>query len=37
MPICTHTGQFMSVLLCPVQSELAFICLIVQFNNHFDA
>ena len=27
MPSCTQTGRFMSVLLCPGQSELACICL----------
>ena len=37
MPTCTHTGRFVSVLLCPGQSELACICLFVQFNNQFDA
>ena len=29
MPTCMHIGQFMSVLLCPGQSELACICLFV--------
>ena len=36
MPTCTHTGRFMSVPLCPGQSELACICLFVQFNNQLD-
>ena len=36
MPTCTHTGRFISVLLCSGQSELAFICLFVQFNNQLD-
>ena len=47
MPTCTHTGRFISVPLCSVQrfisvplcsgqSELAFICLFVQFNNQLD-
>ena len=27
MPICTHTGRFISVPLCSGQSELACICL----------
>ena len=29
MSTCTHTGTFMSVLLCPGQSELACICVFV--------
>ena len=33
MHICTHTGRFISVPLCSGQSELASICLFVQFNN----
>ena len=36
MPTCTHTGRFISVPLCSGQSELAFICLFVQFNNQLD-
>ena len=36
MPTCTHTGQFISVPLCSGQSELASICLFVQFNNQLD-
>ena len=36
MPTCMHTGRFMSVPLCPGQSELACICLFVQFNNQID-
>ena len=36
MPTCTHTGQFISVPLCSRQSELASICLFVQFNNQLD-
>ena len=36
MPICTHTGRFISVPLCPGQSELACICLFVQLNNQLD-
>ena len=36
MPTCTHTGPFISVPLCSGQSELASICLFVQFNNQFD-
>ena len=36
MPTCTYTGQFMYVPLCPGQSELASICLFVQFNNQLD-
>ena len=36
MPTCTHTGRFMSVLLCPGQYELSCICLFVQFNNQLD-
>ena len=30
---CTHIGRFISVPLCSEQSELASICLFVQFNN----
>ena len=37
MPTCTHTGWFMPVLLCPGQSELACVCLFVQFNNQLEA
>ena len=33
---CTHTGRFISVPLCSRQSELASICLFVQFNNQLD-
>ena len=33
MPTCMHTGRFISVSLCSGQSELACICLFVQFNN----
>ena len=36
MPTCTHTGQFISVPLCSGQSELASVCLFVQFNNQLD-
>ena len=36
MPTCTHTGRFISVPLCPGQSNLACICLFVQFNNQLD-
>ena len=36
MPTCTHTGRFISVPLCSGQSELAYICLFVQFNNQLD-
>ena len=36
MPTCTHTGWFRSVPLCSGQSELACICLFVQFNNQLD-
>ena len=36
MPTCTHTGRFISVPLCPEQSELACICLFVQFDNQLD-
>ena len=36
MPTGTHTGRFKSVPLCPGQSELACICLFVQFNNQLD-
>ena len=36
MPNCTHTGRFISVPLCPGQSELASICLFAQFNNQLD-
>ena len=36
MPTCTHTGRFISVALCSGQSELACICLFVQFNNQLD-
>ena len=33
MPTCTHTERYISVPLCSGQSELACICLFVQFNN----
>ena len=36
LPTCTHTGRFISVPLCSGQSELASICLFVQFNNRLD-
>ena len=36
MPTCTHTGRFISVPLCSGQSELASICLFVQFNNQLN-
>ena len=36
MPTCTHTGQFISVPLCSRQSELASICIFIQFNNQLD-
>ena len=36
MSTCTHTGRFISVPLCSGQSELACICLFVQFNNQLD-
>ena len=36
MPTCTHTVRFISVPLCSGQSELASICLFVQFNNQLD-
>ena len=36
MPTCTHTGRFISVPLSSGQSELASICLFVQFNNQLD-
>ena len=36
MPTCTHTGRFISVPLFSGQSELASICLFVQFNNQLD-
>ena len=32
----THTGRFISVPLCSEQSELASICLFVQFDNQLD-
>ena len=32
----TRTGRFISVPLCSGQSELASICLFVQFNNRLD-
>ena len=36
MPTCTRTGRFISVPLCSGKSELAYICLSVQFNNQLD-
>ena len=36
MPTCTHTGRFISVPLYSGQSELASICLFVQFNNQLE-
>ena len=36
MPTCTHTGRFISVSLCSGQSQLASICLFVQFNNQLN-
>ena len=36
MSTFTHTGRFISVPLCSRQSELASICLFVQFNNQLD-
>ena len=36
MPTFPHTGRLMSVPLSPGQSELACICLFVQFNNQLD-
>ena len=36
MHTCTHTGRFISVPLCSGQSELASICLFVQFINQLD-
>ena len=36
MPTCMHTGWFICVPLCSGQSELASICLFVQFNNQLD-
>ena len=36
MPTCTHTWQFISVPLCSGESELASICLFLQFNNQID-
>ena len=36
MLTCTHTRRFISVPLCSGQSELASICLFVQFNNQLD-
>ena len=36
MPTCMHTELFISVPLCSGQSELASICLFVQFNNQLD-
>ena len=36
IPTCTHTGRFLSVPLYSGQSELASICLFVQFNDQLD-
>ena len=36
MSTCMHTGRYISVPLCSGQSELASICLFVQFNNQLD-
>ena len=36
MPTCTYTGRFISVPLCFGQSDLASICLFIQFNNELD-
>ena len=36
MPTCTHTGRFISNPLCSGHSDLASICLFVQFNNQLD-
>ena len=36
MPTCMRTGRFISVPLCSGQSELASVCLFVQFNNQLD-
>ena len=36
MLTCTHTRQFISLPLSSGQSELASICLFVQFNNQLD-
>ena len=36
MRACTHTWRFKSVPFCSGQSELASICLFVQFNNQLD-
>ena len=32
MPTCTHTERFISVPLCSGQSELASVCLFLQFK-----
>ena len=37
MPTCTHTARYISIPLCSRQSELASICLFVQFNNQLAA
>ena len=34
---CTHTGRSIYVPLCSEQSEMASICLFVQFNDQLDA
>ena len=34
--LVTNTGRFISVPSCSGQSELASICLFVQFNNQLD-
>ena len=36
MPTGMHTGQLISVPLCSGQSEMASVCLFVQFNNQLD-
>ena len=36
LPTCTRTGRFISFPLCSGQSELACICLSVQFNYQLD-
>ena len=36
IPTCTHTGWFICVPLCSGRSELASVCLFVQFNNQLD-
>ena len=36
MSTCRHTGRFIPVPLCSLQSQLACICLFVQFHNQLD-